>query len=279
MQVLDWTTTSPDGSYSPEEALRLLLGYRDAMSARAVDREPGNADLPPLTRQDHANALEVVGALLREIGNDRGRAVEAALAAGLSWRAIGSRLRVDEQLVREEFRSKLDTELESSWKAQGGGSPDLLWPDEMPRPSEAARRALGYDDDRDSGDGDRITPAFDNVIDWVEGYFLPVVRRRVELGPGDLLVWDEQWWMYPEVVARFMALHYAWEAARASDHAAAMSSWWIQHLDPHLRVILDPHTGPMARRSRAGSEPGVPRLPNSPVPNEVRDAILRGPDS
>lgn len=115
-------------------------------------------------------------------------------------------------------------------------------------------------------------PKYTNVIDWVNGFFLPVIRRRISDNDGGLS-WDARWWAYPEVVARLTALHQAWEEARASDSMSAMSSWWIQHLEPHLRVILDGDTGPMANAKSDRSFMGWPAMPAHPVPSSVLDKI------
>lgn len=119
----------------------------------------------------------------------------------------------------------------------------------------------------------RIEPKFANVVEFVQGYFLPVIRRRISDNDGGLS-WDPRWWAYPEVVARLTALHQAWEEARASDSASAMSSWWIQHLEPHLRVILDGDTGPMANAKSDHSFMGWPALSADPVPAAVLNTIL-----
>jgi len=116
-------------------------------------------------------------------------------------------------------------------------------------------------------------PKFTNVIEFVEGYFVPVIRRRISDNDGGLS-WDPRWWAYPEVVARLTALHHAWEEARASDSMSAMSMWWIQHLEPHLRVILDGDTGPMANAKADQSFMGWPAMPTDPVPPKVLDKIL-----
>ncbi|MCK8674864.1 DUF4913 domain-containing protein [Rhodococcus sp. IITD102] len=116
-------------------------------------------------------------------------------------------------------------------------------------------------------------PKYTNVIDWVNGFFLPVIRRRISDNDGGLS-WDPRWWAYPEVVARLTALHQAWEEARMSDSMSAMSSWWIQHLEPHLRVILDGDTGPMANAKSDRSFMGWPAMPADPVPPELVDKII-----
>lgn len=115
-------------------------------------------------------------------------------------------------------------------------------------------------------------PKFKDVIEFVEGYFVPVIRRRISDNDGGLS-WDPRWWAYPEVVARLTALHQAWEEARTSDSMSAMSAWWIQHLEPHLRVILDGDTGPMANAKSDRSFIGWPAMPTAPVPAAINKAI------
>lgn len=116
-------------------------------------------------------------------------------------------------------------------------------------------------------------PKYQNVVEFVHGFFLPVIRRRISDNDGGLS-WDARWWAYPEVVARLTALHQAWEEARASDSMSAMSSWWIQHLEPHLRVILDGDTGPMANAKSDRSFMGWPTMPSDPVPTSVLARIV-----
>ncbi|MFL1596103.1 DUF4913 domain-containing protein [Rhodococcus ruber] len=130
------------------------------------------------------------------------------------------------------------------------------------------------EDDQDEDKPEKKEPKFTNVVEFVEGYFVPVIRRRISDNDGGLS-WDPRWWAYPEVVARLTALHQAWEEARASDSMSAMSSWWIQHLEPHLRVILDGDTGPMANAKADRSFMGWPAMPSDPVPPTVLDALSR----
>ncbi|QDC17357.1 DUF4913 domain-containing protein [Rhodococcus ruber] len=134
--------------------------------------------------------------------------------------------------------------------------------------------AQDYQDELDDTEEAIIEPAFANVVEFVEGFFLPVIRRRISDNDGGMS-WDPRWWAYPEVLARLAALHQAWEEARASDSMSAMSSWWIQHLEPHLRVILDGDTGPMANAKADRSFMGWPAMPSDPVPPTVLDALSR----
>ncbi|MBF4478263.1 DUF4913 domain-containing protein [Rhodococcus rhodochrous] len=138
---------------------------------------------------------------------------------------------------------------------------------------EFAEEQLAENDDRNNDELEKKQPKFKNVIEFIEGFFIPVIRRRISDNDGGLS-WDSRWWAYPEVVARLTALHQAWEEARASDSMSAMSAWWIQHLEPHLRVILDGDTGPMANAKADRSFMGWPAMPTDPVPSTVLDKIL-----
>ncbi|TFD00546.1 DUF4913 domain-containing protein [Cryobacterium sandaracinum] len=58
--------------------------------------------------------------------------------------------------------------------------------------------------------------------------------------------WCTQWWLHPEIVARFKAL---WQASMQADasvmdgNAGAVSFWWINHWDRHAAVIFDKGKG------------------------------------
>ncbi|WP_084721711.1 DUF4913 domain-containing protein [Rhodococcus marinonascens] len=135
----------------------------------------------------------------------------------------------------------------------------------------------GGDGKGDGGDGKggKTQPMYGSVVEWAEDFFTQVIRRRLGAGGGEGgLAWDERWWLYPEVAGRLKILWYAWEEARVSYKASAMSSWWIHHLEPHLRVILDGETGPMAHAKPDGSFSGWPALPHQPVPEELLPDLL-----
>lgn len=120
-----------------------------------------------------------------------------------------------------------------------------------------------------------IEPQYANVIEFVEQFFTQVIRRKMGLGGGNGgNVWDPRWALYPEVAARLKALWFAYEEARASDKPSAMSNWWIQHLEPHIRVIFDGDTGPMSDATADGSWMGHPALKYEPVPRELLDDLL-----
>ncbi|WP_307718092.1 DUF4913 domain-containing protein [Rhodococcus marinonascens] len=144
--------------------------------------------------------------------------------------------------------------------------------DENPESTTAADETV---EGSEGGEGGEVEPMYGSVVEWVEDFFTQVIRRRLGAGGGEGgLAWDDRWWLYPEVAARLKSLWYAWEEARVSDKASAMSSWWIHHLEPHLRVILDGETGPMAHAKPDGSFSGWPALPHQPVPAELLPALV-----
>lgn len=129
----------------------------------------------------------------------------------------------------------------------------------------------GIEAGEEEGELAEIEPMYGSVVEWVEGWFTQVIRRKMGAGGGEGgLAWDKRWWLYPEVAGRFKALWYAWEEAGASDKASAMSNWWIHHLEPHVRVIFDSDSGPMSHAKRDGSFSGWPALPREPMPPDLR---------
>ncbi|MET8428569.1 DUF4913 domain-containing protein [Nocardia sp. NPDC004860] len=57
-------------------------------------------------------------------------------------------------------------------------------------------------------------------------------------------------------------MHAAFEAARRSDDDTAMSTLFVAHIDPRLRVILDAAQGPLHRCTpeRHVPQPGTPAI-------------------
>ncbi|QBJ98815.1 DUF4913 domain-containing protein [Rhodococcus sp. ABRD24] len=126
-----------------------------------------------------------------------------------------------------------------------------------------------HEPDSEDDEEETIEPRYANVFEWVDCFFIKVIRRRINPDAGKGLSWDQRWWMYPEVVGRLKALHQAWEKARADKDPAAMSNWWIHHLDAHLRVILDGDTGPMSHAPTMH-----PSMGSAAVPDAILTALL-----
>ncbi|MGW5230419.1 DUF4913 domain-containing protein [Nocardia niigatensis] len=80
---------------------------------------------------------------------------------------------------------------------------------------------------------------FKTVKDYVDGYVSLLYRRDNSEYNESRVVWCPQWWKHGEAFARMDASWSAFEHLRL-DGTTGMSVFWIQHLDPHMAVLLDP---------------------------------------
>ena len=60
-----------------------------------------------------------------------------------------------------------------------------------------------------------------------------------KVGPSAPYRWAGDWWRYPEAMGRLDALWRAWEALRLEGQVG-MSSWWRDHADHHMRMLMAP---------------------------------------
>ncbi|WP_217179587.1 DUF4913 domain-containing protein [Streptomyces sp. AC495_CC817] len=111
---------------------------------------------------------------------------------------------------------------------------------------------------------------FADVEAFVSGYLSPVIRRRID---GSSATWCPQWWQHPEASARLTALWLAWEHLR-KEPGPGMSTWWLYHVDPHLRVLMDVDAGPFAACS---PEDGHTAQPFAPLPLDTMPVPEAGP--
>ncbi|WP_327321379.1 DUF4913 domain-containing protein [Streptomyces sp. NBC_01210] len=137
-----------------------------------------------------------------------------------------------------------------------------------PRASTAARvggdRVRGADASEVSGDGPEFY--FRDVFVFVTDYLAHTIRRPLD---GESATWCPRWWEHPEAGARLASLWLAWEHLR-HDPALGMTTWWLQHADPYLRVLMDPQRGPFA-----GCSPlkGHTQTPFEPLPVDPYDPV------
>lgn len=80
-------------------------------------------------------------------------------------------------------------------------------------------------------------PIYSGVVEFVENY-LSVVYRRQVTDVSDA-VWCSDWWKHTEAIVRLEALWRAWEHLR-HDGAIGLSTWFLEHADPHMKILLDP---------------------------------------
>lgn len=84
---------------------------------------------------------------------------------------------------------------------------------------------------------------YKNVNDFVTDRFIYFVPRPT---PESGRVWCPEWYRHAEALSRLDSVWRAWEMLRF-DPATGLSNWWLRHVDPHLRALMDPVTGPFAR--------------------------------
>ncbi|NUR00845.1 MAG: DUF4913 domain-containing protein [Streptomyces sp.] len=107
------------------------------------------------------------------------------------------------------------------------------------------------DEEKAAPTGDLFYP---NVAEFVSDRFRYLVSLPT---PASGRVWCPEWYRHAEALSRLDSLWRTWETLRW-DGQMGMSNWWIHHVDPHMRALTDPFTGPFARcvgGSHGSSEP------------------------
>jgi hypothetical protein len=115
----------------------------------------------------------------------------------------------------------------------------------------------------DEYDDDQATE-YESVESVVTDHLAPMIRRRLT----GSVTWCASWWAHPEAVDRLTALWRAWEALHAAP-GVGLSTWWLNHADPHLDRLMDAQCGPFAG-CRDGHSDKLEALP-------VRSSTLRAP--
>lgn len=121
-----------------------------------------------------------------------------------------------------------------------------------------------FDDDFDGGpDADRSGPAPDhahdepaellytNPLDFFTNVLGPSYVR--EVNGGSEFVWCPQWYKHVEALSRIETVWRAWEHLRG-EGALGLSTWWLNHADPHMRVLMAPN-GPFKKCIYEGHTP------------------------
>lgn len=129
-------------------------------------------------------------------------------------------------------------------------------------------RALSHRPGRRSAQEEQARQTHFAAVDqWVTGWLLPMWTRDLH---GDAVTWCPQWWRHPEAVARLTALWLSWEHLRL-DPATGMSSWWRDHADHHLAVLLSSAAVFKGCSPKAHTDYPVPQLPSDPTPEGLFD--------
>ncbi|MGV9408315.1 DUF4913 domain-containing protein [Nocardia sp. NPDC003693] len=83
---------------------------------------------------------------------------------------------------------------------------------------------------------------FPTLKHFVDLYICHVYRRDISHHSKGI-AWCPTWWIHGEAFNRLDACWSAFEHLRL-DGTTGMSTFWLQHLDPHMAVLLDPERGP-----------------------------------
>jgi hypothetical protein len=77
---------------------------------------------------------------------------------------------------------------------------------------------------------------YDSALDFFVGLLAQSYVR--EVNEGAAFVWCPEWYKHPEALIRMEAIWRAWEHLRL-EPALGVSTWWLNHADPHMRVLMD----------------------------------------
>lgn len=103
-------------------------------------------------------------------------------------------------------------------------------------------------------------PLFHNPEQFVEKFLSPLICRRL----GGAYTWCPEWWSHAEGILRITAMWETWEHFR-HEGALGMSSWLLQHADPHLAVLMSKDGGPFSG-CRPDKHSALEPLPHTPAP-------------
>jgi hypothetical protein len=95
---------------------------------------------------------------------------------------------------------------------------------------------------------------YDSAIEFFAELLAPSYVRDVNEGAE--LAWCPEWYKHPEALIRMEAIWRAWEHLRL-EPALGISSWWLNHADPHMRVLMDKE-GPFKKCAYDGHKKQTP---------------------
>jgi hypothetical protein len=89
-----------------------------------------------------------------------------------------------------------------------------------------------------------------------------------EVNEGAAFAWCPEWYKHPEALIRMESIWRAWEHLRL-EPALGVSSWWLNHADPHMRILMDKE-GPFKKCAYDGHKPPTPE--KATLPHVVPEA-------
>nr|WP_173160869.1 DUF4913 domain-containing protein [Arthrobacter sp. 68b]AKG47409.1 hypothetical protein [Arthrobacter sp. 68b] len=89
-----------------------------------------------------------------------------------------------------------------------------------------------------------------------------------EVNEGAAYAWCPEWYKHPEALIRMEAIWRAWEHLRL-EPALGVSTWWLNHADPHMRVLMDKE-GPFKKCAYDGHK--TPARDRTALPHKTPEA-------
>ncbi|MBN9757822.1 hypothetical protein Ae406Ps2_6251c [Pseudonocardia sp. Ae406_Ps2] len=110
------------------------------------------------------------------------------------------------------------------------------------------------------------------LVPWVRDHIAQLLERRLPQNKGRLR-WCRSWWLHPEAIARFDALHRSWTEAIDASRGNALATYY-DHLDRQLATLMDEH-GPFSacEGGHHGTERFVTKLGQLDPPAEYFDVL------
>jgi hypothetical protein len=141
--------------------------------------------------------------------------------------------------------------------------------------SEEFGYAFGGEDDQPSNcNHSRSGPEPELVYSSAVEFFAELLAQSYvrEVNEGAALAWCPEWYKHPEALIRMESIWRAWEHLRL-EPALGVSSWWLNHADPHMRVLMDKE-GPFKKCAYDGHK--RPAEEKSVLPHVVPEAGIFG---
>jgi hypothetical protein len=85
---------------------------------------------------------------------------------------------------------------------------------------------------------------------------------------GAIFAWCPEWYKHPEALIRMESIWRAWEHLRL-ESALGVSTWFLNHADPHMRVLMDKE-GPFKKCAYDGHK--SPPAEKAVLPHVVPEA-------
>lgn len=107
--------------------------------------------------------------------------------------------------------------------------------------SEEFGDAFGDEEEHSPGGGHSHTePEPELVYSSAVEFFADLLSQSYvrEVNEGAAYAWCPEWYKHPEALIRMEAFWRAWEHLRL-EPALGVSTWWLNHADPHMCVLMD----------------------------------------